>query len=137
VGLYLCIFDGDDELDGLEIGSYSDFGHFRDLVAEELESGVHGRRYPVLMNHSDCDGEWSPSEAIALRDELLEIQAQFIALPPSPLPEGWKPSLTKQLRLKPKNLSECFFDIDGEPLLQRMIRLAERSMERSLPILFQ
>jgi len=34
-------------------------------------------------------------------------------------------------------LYDCFFDIDGEPLLERLINLTRLSQRRSLPILFQ
>jgi hypothetical protein len=39
VGVYLCVFDGDDEVDGVEIGHYSDFGELRDYVVRELKGG--------------------------------------------------------------------------------------------------
>ena len=37
MGLYLCVFDNDDELEGVEVGSYSDFDFFRSTVTELLE----------------------------------------------------------------------------------------------------
>ena len=33
MGLYLCIFDEDEEVDGVEVGLYSDFNALRDYVA--------------------------------------------------------------------------------------------------------
>ena len=70
MGLYLCVFDGDEELEGVDVGSYADFDFFRGAVAEILEGGNAGTRYPTLMLHSDCDGEWSVEECIDLEKEL-------------------------------------------------------------------
>lgn len=70
MSLYLCIFDEDDELDGIAVGAYSDFGNFRETVAKLLERGSVGSRFPILMLHSDCDGEWSVGECRGLETEL-------------------------------------------------------------------
>ena len=39
MGLYLCVFEGDEELDGLEIGSYADFNVVREYIVRQLEDG--------------------------------------------------------------------------------------------------
>lgn len=137
MGLYLCIFDGDEEVFGVEVGFYADFGHLRDAVEQSLEGGEPGKRFPVLMLHSDCDGEWSPHDAARLAVELDEIERSFADLPPRPLESEWKLQVAKSLGLRPANLGECFFDVDGEPLLARLKALCKVSVERSLPILFQ
>lgn len=137
MGLYLAIFEGDDELEGLEIGSYDDFGFFRDAVVAALEDGVPGSRFPTLIQHSDCDGEWTPTEAKALLSELEIITVEFAAMPPVTLPEGWRVDVAKVFGIKPASFYDCFFDIDGEPLLERLIELAQISQDRNLPILFQ
>lgn len=137
MGLYLCVFDGDDELDGVEVGRYSDFGDFRDAVLNVVEHGKCGAVCPILMLHSDCDGEWAPAEAAALIVELDLIARKFAVSPAQPLPEGWKSDVAKQLGVRPSNLAECFFDVDGEPLLERLSGLAKLSVVRQLPIKFQ
>lgn len=137
MGLYLCIFDGDEELEGVEMGSYTDFGTFRSAVETHIEGGVEGSRCPTLMLHSDCDGLWSPEESALLQAELAMIVQAFMELPPEPLGDGWKPEVAKMFGLRPANLYECFFDVDGEPLLDRLMGLAQISVERNLPILFQ
>lgn len=136
MGLYLAIFDGDEELDGVEVGSYSDFAAFRDAVVSNLENGHAGSRYPILILHSDCDGEWDPEQANALESELATIAQEFADLAPVPL-DGWKAEVAKMCGIKPTNLNDCFFDVDGEPLPERLIGLARLSQKRNLPILFQ
>ena len=136
MGLYLAIFDEDDELDGVEVGAYADFSTFRDAVVVNLEGGLRGSRFPILGLHSDCDGDWSPNEAAALEAELQTIAQEFAEFPPIPL-GGWKAYVAKRLGLNPTNLCDCFFDVDGEPLLERLIGLARLAQNRKLPILFQ
>lgn len=137
MGLYLAVFDGEDEVDGVEVGSYADFAAFRLAVATHIEGGVEGSRCPTLMLHSDCDGQWSANEAVALRQELSVISEGFMRLPPEPLGDGWKAEVAKTLGLRPNNLYDCFFDVDGEPLIDRIMGLTQISVERNAPILFQ
>jgi len=137
MGLYLCIFDGEEELDGVDAGLYADFGYFRDTVCRELEGKIPGSRFPTLNLHSDCDGQWSPEEARELLKELAVIEADFRCLPPCPLMSEWQRNVAKKFGLRPRTFHDCFFDVDGELLLSRLVKLAKLSGERSLPILFQ
>jgi hypothetical protein len=137
MGLYLCIFDGDEEVDGVEVGPYADFHTLRDCIVRELEGGIAGSKFPSLILHSDCDGEWSPSEAGELEKELMIIGNEFRRLPPIPIGSDWKKWVVKNIGLQTNNLYDCFFDVDGEPLLDRLINLAKLSQTRNLPILFQ
>ena len=135
MGLYLTIFDNGDEIDGVEVGMYADFAAFRDAVVS-LERGVAGSRFPTLILHSDCDGEWTPEQSAALEVELRTIAVEFAVMPAVPL-DGWKSQVAKLLGLRPTSLSDCFFDVDGEPLLERLIDLSRLSQDRNLPIIFQ
>jgi hypothetical protein len=137
MGLYLAVFDGDRELDGVEVGSYSDFGVFRNAVVTNLEGGAAGSRFPTLILHSDCDGLWTPSEATTLQRELEIIRAGFRECPPIALSAVWQREVTMILGIQIRNLCDCFFDVDGEPLLDRLIDLAKLSHTRKAPILFQ
>jgi hypothetical protein len=137
MGLYLCVFDGDEELDGVEVGSYADFGTFRNAASVHIEGGVEGSRCPTLMLHSDCDGQWSPEEAALLQVEFETITNRFRELPPEPLGSAWKSEVARTFGLRPATLYDCFFDVDGEPLLHRLMGLAQLSIERNLPIVFQ
>jgi hypothetical protein len=120
-----------------EVGSYADFGVFSSAVATHIEGGAEGSKCPTLMLHSDCDGQWSAHEAALLQGELTTIAEKFIQLPPEPLGNGWRPDVARMYGLRPTNLYDCFFDVDGEPLLDRLKGLAQLSIERNLPILFQ
>ena len=137
MGLYLCVFDRDEELDGVEVGSYEDYGRFTDCVTRELEGGKHGSKFPVLIMHSNCDGEWSPRDAAVLEQELTRISVEFRRRPPVPITGDWQMRVVEEEGLSLDNLYDCFFDVDGTPLLERMIDLARLSVQRRLPILFQ
>ncbi len=124
MGLYLTIFDDGEELDGVEVGTYADFNTFRDAVIKNLEGGKAGSKYPTLILHSDCDGQWSPSEAADLEQELMNISDEFHRLPPVQLGADWQGQVAKTFGLQISNLYDCFFDVDGEPLLERLANLA-------------
>jgi hypothetical protein len=137
MGLYLCIFDGVDELEGIQVGSYADFNFFRSAVTRVAEGGVAGCRFPTLINHHDSDGEWSPSECSLLVKELELIGDAFQNSPAIDFNSRWQSDVARKNGIAPANLAECFFDIDGEPLLERLKKLAERGIRTGLPILFQ
>jgi hypothetical protein len=139
MGLYRCVFAGgglDEELEGVEVGSYDDFDRFR-RVAGELEPGGWGSRFPVLQLHEDSDGTWSPDEAVALELELLTIAAELEKLAPREFPPGWQADVAKQFGVVPASLKDCFIDVDGEPLLDRLVALARLAGRERLPIWFQ
>jgi hypothetical protein len=137
MSLYLCVFQDENEFEGVEVGNYSDFGHFRDTVAEMLEHGRRGSRFPILMLHSDSDGEWNVDDCAAFERELEIISAEFKRLPTREFFSDWQKNLAKQFGFRPKSLYECFIDIDGEPLLERLLNLVAVAQRRKLPILFQ
>jgi len=138
MGLYLCVFDqDDDEIEGVEVGSYADFNYFRDTVVAAVEKGQAGSVCPVLINHADSDGAWSPTEAAALLEELKIIETVFSVNPPTDFNSPWKAEVAKTFGITPRNLLDCFFDVDGEPLTGRLKELAEVAIARNLSILFQ
>jgi hypothetical protein len=138
MGLYLCVFDGNgEELEGVELGAYADFNFFRDAVKFGVENGVAGAICPLLQGHSDCDGEWTVEESKALLKELDAIEKSLSEIAPVEFNSDWKREIAKTHVLSPRNLLECFFDIDGEPLVFRLRQLAEASINSNQSILFQ
>lgn len=137
MGLYLSVFNDDEEIEGVEVGSYSDFDFFRSTVTDLLENGQTGSRFPTLILHSDCDGEWCPEDCKKLVKELAIISNALKDLPAVEFHSGWQKDVAKSVGLKPANLHDCFIDVDGEPLLERMRKLGEIAIENEKAILFQ
>ena len=137
MSLYLCVFMGNEEVDSVEVGFYSDFNYFRNFVTDIVENGIVGSMCPVLINHSDCDGSWSCEEAGKLIKELNLIENCFRKIPPVDLNSDWKKQTAKQQGIKLENLSDCFFDVNGEPLIDQLRNLAKTSQEVQSPIIFQ
>lgn len=141
MGLYLCVFASskdDEELEGVELGSYDDFGTLRSTVADRLEGGQWASRFPMLMSQPDSDGEWSPQAAAALSRELRTIEEELRALPSSQFADGsWQSGVAKMTGLVPATLADCFIDIDGEPLFERLRALADLAADQGRPISFQ
>jgi hypothetical protein len=137
MGLYLCIFDGEEDVNGVEIGSYADYNALRDYVVRELELGKAGTRFPTFVLHSDCDGEWSVVDCQKLQVELDEIVAALKARPTIAFSSDWQKVVAESIGLKPLNAFESFIDVDGEFLLERLQNLVKNALERRLPILFK
>lgn len=137
MGLYLCVFNGDEEVDGVEIGPYADFNELRDYVTRELELGRAGIKFPIFINHSDADGEWSVADCVKLNTELSEIIVVMKTKPPVPFVSEWQKSVANSTGLVPKNAYESFIDVDGEFVLERILYLVDVAIQHHLPILFQ
>jgi Immunity protein 70 len=133
VSLYLCIFgEGDDEeIAGWQLGHYSDFGWFRDTISRHLGASD----FPILMEHSDCDGEWSVAELPGLIMELETIGAKFRGLPPEE-PKGAFEHAA-EYREGARSLYECFHNVDGENLFGALITLAREGIRAKRSISFQ
>ena len=69
--------------------------------------------------------------------ELKSIANVFVGMPRLPLDGGWQAELTKSNGQTPNNLYDCFIDVDGSPLIDRLWRLCSLAMESGQPILFQ
>jgi hypothetical protein len=137
VSLYLCVWSPEGEADGLDLGGYADFGAFRKAVADDLEGGRPGSRFPTLQLHSDCDGEWSPADCAALVAELGAIASEFRLRPPRPWSAAWQSRLARSLGLRPANALESFIDPDGSFLIERLRDLALIGRRTGQPLLFQ
>lgn len=139
MGLYLCVFgsdDNDDDLDGIEVGTYDDFDKFREEIHRRLEPGEDwGARFPTLLQHSDSDGEWTVAECRTLRDELTAIRTEFVAIDAPPY-TGWQAEAAGHAGHRATDLATYFIDVDGEILLDRMNDLARLAIETGRPITF-
>lgn len=111
MSLYLCVFDGDEELAGVDVGSYSNFDDFRKIAAQLVWTGVAGGPLPVLLDHEDSDGEWTVAELPVLQEELE--------------------------RLRDRKPLARFEDTDGMPLVDAMLALTLVAQDAGVPILFQ
>jgi hypothetical protein len=131
VSLYLTIFDGDAEVAGWVFGHYSDFGYFRDVIAAKMRA----EDYPVLLTHSDCDGEWTPKQLPHLRRELQSIGERFKQLPAEQPQSAFEH--TEEYRRGARNLYDCFHNVDGESVFEALIALCDEGIRRDRPILFQ
>jgi hypothetical protein len=49
MGLYLCVFDDGDEIDGVGVGPYADLGALRDYITGVLEQGQAGTNFQRLL----------------------------------------------------------------------------------------
>jgi hypothetical protein len=133
MGLNLCIFseDQEDEIASCDIGHYSDFGCFRDTIARHMQTAA----FPVLMTHSDCDGEWTVEEMPVLIRELETISAKFLTLPPDH-PQGAFEH-TAEYRQSAKSLYDCFHDVNGQNLFEALTSLCKQGIDSHRPISFQ
>jgi hypothetical protein len=139
MGLILCVYEGreaGDDIDGFQVGSYSDFGAWREFIAANLEAGQWGSRFRTLMMHSDCDGEWSPDDCITLKRELAIIRDEMARLPVVPFHSAWQQQVADELALRQHSALDCFINVDGETLVDAIARLAELAVVRRRPITF-
>lgn len=111
MSLYLCAFDGNEELAGVDVGSYETFGEFRKACSQLVWMGITRGELPLLLDHDDGDGEWSVADLPTLRHELERLQG--------------------------KPAAERFTDTEGEPLVDAMLGLVALAEQRGVPVLFQ
>jgi hypothetical protein len=132
VGLVLCIYEdreSGDDVDGFQVGSYGDFDAWRGFIATQLENGVWGSRFPTLMMHSDCDGQWSPEECVLLKQELETIRREMAERPVLPFPASWQPEVAEEFGLTPQSALDCFITVDGETLVDGIARPASEKRD--------
>ena len=131
MSLYLAVFSNGREIDGWVFGHYSDFGYFRDY----LEGVADRSEVPLLMEHSDCDGQWDAEDLPALKKELTHLGALFKSLPPHEPVGAFEH--TKDYRAGADSLYDCFHNVDGTNLFEAFTSLCELGIELNEPILLQ
>jgi hypothetical protein len=138
MSLVLCVYEDQeigDDIAGFQVG-YGEFGAWRDFICARLEHGQWGSRFPTLMMHSDCDGEWSPQECDLLEQELRTIRGELEKLPVVPFHASWQQRVAQELGLVPKSALDCFINVDGENLVDAILRLADLATGLHKPISF-
>jgi hypothetical protein len=137
MGLCLYVFDRDsggdgdpEELAECDVGHYSDFGCFRDTIARHLKADA----YPTLMNHSDCDGEWTLADIPVLEREIRDIAARFRELPPEEPVGAFEH--TAEYRTGARSLYDCFHEVNGDNLFEALLGLCATAQEHGRPITF-
>jgi hypothetical protein len=134
VGLVLCILDEDGEdVAGFQVGHYSDFGCFRDTIARHIPDAAS--LYPLLMQHSDCDGEWSVDDLPRLDRELDAIGERFKSLPPEEPENAFEH--VAHCREGASSLYDCFHNVDEENLFEALRQLCREGIELKRAISFQ
>ena len=136
MGLCLHLFGPDvgeeepEEIAECDVGHYSDFECFRDTIARQLDA----RQFPTLMDHSDCEGDWTSIEIPVLERELREIGAAFKKLSPQE-PRGAFEH-TAEYREGASSLYDCFHNVDGENLFEAILDLCALARQHKRPITF-
>ncbi|HEY7428843.1 MAG TPA: Imm70 family immunity protein [Gemmataceae bacterium] len=118
------------ELAECDVGAYSDFGAFRDLIAKYLEADL----FPILMEHSDCDGEWSLEDIPELEWELREIATAFKKLPAEEPVGGLE--FAAKYRVGAKSLYDCVHVVGGRNTFEALLDLCAKAREFQRPITF-
>jgi hypothetical protein len=139
MGLILCVYqdrEAGDDVDGFQVGSYGDFAAWRDFIAANLEGDHWGSRFPTLMMHSDCEGEWSPLDCLTLKSELAVIREEMTRLPVVPFHSAWQQQVAEEFGLRQRSAIDCFINVDGETLVDAIERLAELALRLGQPITF-
>ena len=136
MGLYLCVFRDDEEVFGVDVGSYDDWERFRGEA--RARDGRVFRRYGTLRVHVSPTTHWSPRDASRLATELSRLREALQREPPRPFPPGsWQAELVAERGLVPVTLADCFFDVDGVSLFDGLSELCRLAVEARQPILFQ
>ncbi len=137
MGLCLYVFDRDsggdeepEELAECDVGHYSDFGYFRETIARHVQASG----FPTLMEHSDCDGEWTLAQLPRLERELREIRERFRQLPPEEPVGAFEH--TAEFRESAASLYDCFHDVNGQNLFDALLDLCRAARQHARPITF-
>lgn len=129
------VLSEDEKLTAVSTESIDDFYYFRDSVHNALEEGEFGSKFPIFMCRSEPD-EWKVEELNRLQQELESIAEAFKKLPPDPLDSHWQSRLAISKR-RATNLYEVFADVEGKPLLGRLIDLCLVARKAQKPILIE
>lgn len=141
MSLYLVVFESDStdvELDGVDVGTYGDFTTLRTVVCGALESDAWGSRFPTFMLVPDNGPLWDTGVLPRLTQELEEIRQGLAGHEPVAFEAScWQTEVASRQGIQPATLADCFMDVDGEPLLERLARLVATASAHQRPVEFQ
>ena len=131
MSLYLAVFDGELEIAGYAMGHYSDYDYFIETIGAKCGA----EKYPTLLEHSDCDGEWSTDRISQLQSEIAAIRECLKAEAPIAPHDVFEH--TTGYRVGARSLYDCFHTVDGTNMLEALQALTETALRIRQPILFQ
>lgn len=140
MALHLAVRQGDQEIEGFEIGSFVDFDRFLNHVVQTLEGGNPGTKFPAVSNgpeRDESDGDdWSVKYCERLRAELSALGEAMKSQPPVPFASPQQEKAARGKGLTPSNAYESFINDKGEFLIDGLQRLVNAAVERKLSIQF-
>ena len=138
MSLYLCAFSFNDEIEeeefGVEVGSYEYFGTFRDYIRKNIKNGDNNL---LLLKHSDCDGIVEPFESKKIINELKKIKKVLKKIQPEKNVIELRENIISQDINMYQSLYDCFTDVDGVNLIDRLMELFQYSAKNKLDVFFQ
>lgn len=140
MSLYLCVFDFSDtyenEIMGVEVGSYAYFNVFRDCISKYVENDRRGSKCPYIMNHNDSTGVFTPEDCKNVLHELSLIKNVFLNIPTNNDIIEQNSHLLQDKNLC-ENLADLFVDIDGCNLIEQLELICKCSIKTNLNVYFQ
>ena len=131
MSLYLAVFSEEgEEIDGFQVGTYSDYGRFIDTVKANVKLEV----CKLLTEHHDSDGFWTTDECNLLINELEQIKNTLSALPPSRIDFDWATDFDYKIG---RNLDESLQNVDEEPMTSALIDLCKIAVRNNAKLHFQ
>lgn len=139
MSLYLCVLDFsegyENEIKGIEIGSYDYFSCFRECICKYVENNKWGSKCPIIMNHEEGNGFFSPDDCKKVLNELLVIKRVFENIIPD---NSTLQKVKKYKKIQSSMvLRECFTDVDDCDLISQLEMICELSVQKELNVYFQ
>jgi len=78
MGLYLCIFDGDEDVDGVDVGAYADHNALRDYIVCELEAGEAESRFPTFIAWQETVAKSIGLDPQNAFESFIDVDGEFL-----------------------------------------------------------
>jgi len=129
--LYVGVFDGDTEIEGTVIGHYSDYGALLDKIKETLDPSI----IQNLKSSTDCNEVWDKPMCEDMMFELMKIRERFVVL--NPVHHIGVFEHNECHWRNAKNLNECYLTVDGEPIIDVLLRYCSMVNGNGREVVFQ